>query len=116
MVFHTEVSAVIKNEQGSKFWDADITVKGHENLELSNGKDLSGHPSGPLPPPQRTIAPLIRKVTSPAEGTGSLAASHGPLPHHNSAEPKRKHFSTQPIWVKNCRSWLICASRKQGIT
>lgn len=48
MVFHTEVSAVIRNEQGSKFWDADITVKGHENLELSNGKDLSGHPSGPL--------------------------------------------------------------------
>ena len=51
MVFHTEVSAVIRNEQGSKFWDVDITVKGHENLELSNVKDLYGHQQEPLAPP-----------------------------------------------------------------
>ena len=38
------------------------------------------------------------------------------LPQHNSAEPERNHFSTQPIWVKKCWSWLIRASRKQGIT
>ena len=57
MAFYTKVSAVIRNEQGSKFWDADIRVKGHENLELSNVKDLSGHQQEPLAPPQRSTAP-----------------------------------------------------------
>lgn len=86
VVFQTEVSAVIRNEQGSKFWDVDITVKGHENLELSNVKDLYGHQQEPLAPPQRSTTPLIWRVTSPAEGTDSLPAPRGPLPHHDSAE------------------------------
>lgn len=59
VVFHTEVNAVIRNEQGSKFWDADITVKGHENLEVSNVKDLYGHQQEPLAPPQRSTTPLF---------------------------------------------------------
>ena len=97
MVFQTEVSAVIRNEQGSKFWDVDITVKGHENLELSNVKDLYGHQQEPLAPPQRSTTPLIWRVTSPAEGTGSLPAPSWAIATPRFSRAKRKHFSTQPI-------------------